>query len=70
MKTTFLLTLVVLGGLALSGCALLSPDERDFYGKGWINPRELDDQVPKRPVHPETAGAFGATPLVDPILDE
>ena len=28
--------------LATSGCAFMSDEDRDFYGKGWVNPRELD----------------------------
>lgn len=65
---TYLLALA--GALGLSGCALLSADERDFYGKGWINPKELDDQGPKMPAHPEATGALGRAPRVDPILGE
>ncbi len=70
MKTTLLLMLTVLCALAFSGCAMLSADDRDFYGKGWINPKELDDTAPKMPAHPETTGGLGKTPMVDPILDE
>lgn len=68
MKTTHLLAAI--GALALSGCALLSADDRDFYGKGWVNPKELDDPAPKTPAHPKATGLPGRAPLVDPILDE
>lgn len=70
MKTTLLLLLTVLYALTLGGCALMSQEDRDFYGKGWVNPRELDDTAPKMPAHPETTGGLGKTQVVDPILDE
>lgn len=60
---------------------LMNAEDRDFYGKGWINPKELDDAPPlKLPAHPETTGGLGgpagrapsssAPQVVDPILDE
>lgn len=70
MKPTLRLALITLCALAFSGCALLASDDRDFYGKGWLNPKELDDTGPKLPAHPETTGALGRAPVVDPILDE
>lgn len=70
MKPTFVLALAVLCSLTFSGCAMLSNDDRDFYGKGWINPKELDDQGSKMPAHPESTGGLGKSPVVDPILDE
>ncbi len=34
----------LLAGLVLccGGCAFMSDEDRDFYGKGWIHPSELD----------------------------
>ena len=39
--------LVVLG---LNGCAFMDQEDRDFYGKGWIKPNELDQDMKTRPV--------------------
>ena len=56
----------------------MSPEDRDFYGKGWIKPNELDADMkprtvsdPSRPVsatYPTTsnAGAHIATTPNDP----
>jgi len=33
-------------GLSLTGC-MMSPEDKAFYGRGWINPDELErDQAP------------------------
>lgn len=37
--------------LAVGGCAW-TQDERDFYGRGWLNPRELDRPAPYRGPRP------------------
>ena len=69
----FLLLIVV-----SSGCAFMSDEDRDFYGKGWIKPTELDNDMkprtindPSRPqsaTYPTTsnAGAHAATTPNDP----
>ena len=31
--------------LSLSGCTM-TPEDKAFYGRGWINPDELDQQQP------------------------
>ena len=79
MKTTLRLLLLAAGAWTLSSCALMSDEDRDFYGKGWINPRELDN-APRMPKHPESTGGLGgpagqtptsaAAQVQDPILDE
>lgn len=59
---------------AAGGCAW-TQDERDFYGRGWVNPRDLDRPAPHRgprpvpgegvvdddptPVNPWTTGGAG-----------
>ena len=75
MKTVFLSLLLV---VSVSGCAFMSPEDRDFYGKGWIKPNELDADMkprtvndPSRPVsttYPTTsnAGAHVAATPNDP----
>lgn len=75
MKTVLLsLLLVVCAG----GCAFMSPEDRDFYGKGWVKPTDLDTPMehtkvadPSRPqsaTYPTTsnAGAHAATTPNDP----
>jgi uncharacterized protein YceK len=43
MKFLFLL-LILSVGMMLSGCAsLMSKEDQDFYGRGWLNPKQLDD---------------------------
>lgn len=37
--------------LAVGGCAW-TQDERDFYGRGWMNPRDLDRPSPPRGPRP------------------
>jgi hypothetical protein len=49
----------------VSGCAFMSDEDRDFYGKGWINPKELDQQpmhhaIPN-PEAPDDSAAPAAT---------
>ena len=41
MVLSCLLATVIIG---LGGCAFMSDEDRDFYGKGWVNPKELDQQ--------------------------
>ncbi len=59
--TSILLTLVCL--LALGAC--MSPDDRDFFAKGWINPKDQDapvtQPVPMRP-SPRDAQPGGVVP--------
>ena len=33
----------------LGGCVFMNEEDKDFYGKGWVHPSELDDVAPKRP---------------------
>lgn len=66
MKKALLLMLLVVSALGCGGCAMLSADDRDFYGRGWINPKELDDHGVRITAHPGTAGGFGKEPAVDP----
>ena len=70
MKTVFFSLLLV---ASAGGCAYMSPEDRDFYGKGWIKPTELDTPTrqytvadPSRPqsaTYPTTsnAGTHAAT---------
>ena len=30
----------------LGGCAFMSDEDKDFYGRGWVKPTELDQQYP------------------------
>jgi hypothetical protein len=41
-----LVTVLIIPTLFLSGC-MMTPEDKAFYGRGWINPDELDqDQSP------------------------
>ena len=42
MKRLLLLVTI----LALGGCAFMSDEDKDFYGRGWVHPTELDQQYP------------------------
>ncbi len=56
-----LLVLPVLG--AVCGCSEMSPDDREFYGRGWVHPSDLDKERETRmPAHPETTGSLGSAP--------
>jgi hypothetical protein len=50
--------IVIIGCLSiafLSGC-YMTPEDKAFYGRGWINPNELDqDQAPPRSFNDPTA---------------
>lgn len=48
-RLTLLLALALT--LTTGGCAW-TQEERDFYGRGWLNPRELDRPVPRRGPRP------------------
>ncbi len=38
-----LLALLLIGCLcSLGACMFMGSDDREFYGKGWLNPKELD----------------------------
>lgn len=49
--------------LSVGGCAW-TQDERDFYGRGWVTPRDLDRPAPYRGPRPVAGeGATDATPI-------
>lgn len=71
MKTVLLLLLLTAAALTGGGCILMSPEDRDFYGKGWIKPSELDTPTPHHaitdPSHPQqTASTRPRTTTADP----
>ena len=44
----------------------MTPEDREFYGRGWIHPGDLDRERPTRmPDHPETTGSLGNLPVAD-----
>ena len=75
MKNVLFLLLLA---CTFSGCAFMSDEDRDFYGKGWSKPTELDGEMkhktvndPSRPqsaTYPTTsnAGAHAAVTPNDP----
>ena len=63
MKRAVLLLWVGPTLLAICGCTEMSPEDREFYGRGWIHPGELDKERPTQmPSHPETTGSLGGAP--------
>lgn len=46
MKTVLLFLLLAASVLTGGGCVLMSPEDRDFYGSGWIKPSDLDKPMP------------------------
>jgi hypothetical protein len=61
MRLLARLSLLAAGIVLLGGCAFMSDEDRDFYGKGWVNPRELDQPahhpIPNPEAGPESAPA-------------
>ena len=60
MKTCFLFLAVTLTCLSFTGCAFMNDEDREFYGKGWVHPSELDDVAPKHDPAATAAAASGA----------
>ena len=47
-----LTTCLLIGCLfSLGACMWMGADDKEFFGKGWVKPTELDGNPP-RPVHP------------------
>ena len=42
MKIRSLGLTLLLTSFLLGGCAFMNDEDRDFYGKGWIHPTDLD----------------------------
>jgi hypothetical protein len=62
MRLLARLSLLAAGMICLGGCAFMSDEDRDFYGKGWVNPRELDQPmqhhaIPNPDAPPDSAPA-------------
>ena len=49
MKTRDLILVAALTAASFSGCVFMNDEDKDFYGKGWVHPSELDDTAPRRP---------------------
>ena len=64
MKRALMFLLLVCPMAIFCGCSEMSPDDREFYGRGWIHPTDLDQVRPtKMPAHPETTGSLGTGPV-------
>ncbi len=59
MKKVLFGLMLVAAVFASGGCAFMSDEDRDFYGKGWVRPSDLDKPMPHHsvadPSHPEQA---------------
>ena len=60
MKTCLLILVATLTSLSFTGCAFMNDEDRDFYGKGWVHPSELDDVAPKHDPATMAAASSGA----------
>lgn len=69
MKTVLLSLLLAASALTGGGCALMSPEDRDFYGKGWVKPSDLDTPMPHHaitdPSRPQQAASAPARKTPD-----
>lgn len=53
----------VLASITLLGSCSMTPEDKAFYGRGWINPDELDqDQTPPRSFNTPTSIEPGPLP--------
>ena len=57
LAKVFFGSLLITAALTAGGCAFMSDEDRDFYGKGWVKPSALDKPMPHHtiqdPSHPE-----------------
>ena len=57
MKRALLILLLIGCSLSLGACMFMGADDKEFFGKGWVNPKELDTAPsPRVPVHPTAEG--------------
>jgi hypothetical protein len=75
MRSLALLGLIAAVFVGLGGCVFMSDEDRDFYGKGWVNPKELDQQphhvIPNPEAPQDTAQApIGTQTQPNPDSDE
>jgi hypothetical protein len=74
MRPALLLLLAGAISILFCGCAFMSDEDREFYGRGWVNPKELDTPVKHHAVpDPESGsdpGAVSAGVPVDPIYQD
>jgi hypothetical protein len=68
MRPALLLLLAGAISIAFCGCAFMSDEDRDFYGRGWVNPKEMDTPMQHHAVpNPEDASDPADLAPVDPI---
>ncbi len=59
MKRLLLLALLGVVLSTFNGCAM-SDEDKDFYGRGWIRPTDLDQQYPHHAGTPTSSTAASA----------
>ena len=43
--------------LSFGACVFMGADDKEFFGKGWVNPKELDSTpAPRVPMRPSADG--------------
>jgi hypothetical protein len=62
MRLLVRLILLTAGMVSLASCAFMSDEDRDFYGKGWVNPRELDQPMQHHAIPNPEAPADASAP--------
>ena len=69
MKRALLTLLMIACLLSLGACMFMGADDKEFFGKGWVNPKELDNtpspRVPVRPIESGTPEPVGPSARSD-----
>ena len=60
LRRPLLLLCLVMVLATLGGCAFMSDEDRDFYGRGWVKPTDLDQPYPH---HSTPSVANTSTPV-------
>ncbi len=66
MKIRSVGSCLLLASLLLGGCAFMNEEDRDFYGKGWIRPTDLD-KPDSHHYYAEPGGVPQAAPATRPV---
>ena len=62
MKRALFILLLIGCSLSLGACMFMGADDKEFFGKGWVNPKELDTAPPpKMPMRPAADGTPAPT---------
>jgi hypothetical protein len=62
MNSLSLRALICASIFLLAGCAFMSDEDKDFYGKGWVKPTDLDQPPVHHSIPDPTAPTTAAAP--------